>query len=70
MRNRSEQTICAISTPPGTGGIAVIRLSGPGALQLAQKISPGLLKKTIQSHRAYFSMIRDSSGEQIGRAHV
>ncbi|OFZ28488.1 MAG: tRNA uridine-5-carboxymethylaminomethyl(34) synthesis GTPase MnmE [Bdellovibrionales bacterium RIFCSPHIGHO2_01_FULL_40_29] len=68
MRNRSEQTICAISTPPGTGGIAVIRLSGPGALQLAQKISPGLLKKTIQSHRAYFSMIRDSSGELLDEA--
>jgi len=28
-------TICAISTPPGRGGIGVIRLSGPDALQFA-----------------------------------
>ena len=25
------ETICALSTPPGTGGIAVIRVSGPDA---------------------------------------
>ena len=28
--------ICAISTPPGVGGIAVIRLSGDGAKELAE----------------------------------
>ena len=27
----NESTICAISTPHGTGGIAVIRISGPQA---------------------------------------
>ena len=27
----AEDTICAISTPGGTGGIAVIRVSGPEA---------------------------------------
>ncbi|MBP8944979.1 MAG: tRNA uridine-5-carboxymethylaminomethyl(34) synthesis GTPase MnmE [Paludibacteraceae bacterium] len=31
-------TICAISTPPGTGGIAIIRLSGPEAISYANKI--------------------------------
>ena len=31
-------TICAISTPAGTGGIAVIRLSGPEAILIADKI--------------------------------
>lgn len=33
-----DTTICAISTPPGTGGIAVIRLSGPEAISYANKI--------------------------------
>ena len=28
-------TICAVSTPPGVGGIAVIRISGEGALAAA-----------------------------------
>lgn len=59
MRNRSEQTICAVSTPPGVGGIAVIRLSGPQALQICQKISPMLFKKKIYSHHLYFTKIID-----------
>jgi tRNA modification GTPase len=31
-------TICAISTPPGSGAIAVIRLSGPEAVAICDKI--------------------------------
>ena len=27
----TEDTICALATPPGEGGIAVIRISGPEA---------------------------------------
>ena len=33
-----DDTICAISTPPGRGAIAVIRCSGPHALEIAGKI--------------------------------
>ena len=33
-----ESTICAISTPPGNGAIAVIRLSGPEAIQIADQV--------------------------------
>ncbi len=33
-----EQTIVALSTPPGRGGIAVVRLSGPGALDCAREV--------------------------------
>ncbi len=36
-----NDTICAISTPPGTGGIAVIRISGPDAIATADKIWHG-----------------------------
>ncbi len=31
-------TICAISTPPGAGGIAVIRISGPEALRISSSV--------------------------------
>lgn len=65
MRNRSEQTICAISTPPGVGGVAVIRVSGPQALNIAKKISPGLLKKEIKSHQLYFTKIKVANLETI-----
>jgi len=33
-----QSTICAVSTPPGTGGIAVIRLSGREAVSIADKL--------------------------------
>lgn len=32
-------TIAAIATPPGQGGVGIIRVSGPAALQVAQQIS-------------------------------
>ena len=36
-----NRTIAAISTPPGTGGIAVIRISGGQAIEIADKIFKG-----------------------------
>ncbi len=33
-----DDTICAISTPPGRGAIAVIRCSGPDAIRICDKI--------------------------------
>ena len=35
------KTICAISTAPGIGGIAVIRISGPDAIRLTDKVFRG-----------------------------
>ena len=35
MLPRLEDTICALATPPGTGGIGVVRLSGPRAFAVA-----------------------------------
>lgn len=34
-------TIVAPATPPGRGGVAVLRLSGPGALPLVRALAPG-----------------------------
>ena len=43
----ADSTICAISTPFGTGGIAVIRLSGERAIQIIDGVfqSPSKEKK-------------------------
>jgi tRNA modification GTPase len=38
MFPQSSDTICAISTPPGQGGIAVIRVSGGEALHICSRI--------------------------------
>jgi len=35
----SDDTIVAVATPPGRGGVAVARLSGPSALPVAQRIA-------------------------------
>jgi len=63
-----QSTICAISTPPGIGGIAIIRLSGKEAIAIAEKIfeSPGGDKK-LTSQRAntlHFGVIK-SGGDLI-----
>lgn len=45
---KDQSTICAISTPPGIGGIAVIRLSGKDSITIADQLfaSPNL--KTLK----------------------
>ncbi|MEK6627806.1 MAG: tRNA uridine-5-carboxymethylaminomethyl(34) synthesis GTPase MnmE, partial [Bdellovibrionota bacterium] len=71
MWNRSEQTICAISTPQGVGGLAVIRISGVEALSVCKRISKSLnKKKVIESHRAYFSEIFSLSENSSENAFV
>ncbi|MCB2207443.1 MAG: tRNA uridine-5-carboxymethylaminomethyl(34) synthesis GTPase MnmE [Bacteroidetes bacterium] len=51
-------TICAIATPPGTGAISVIRLSGTDSLSMAQKYFNPKFKKAdselFESHKMYF----------------
>ena len=43
-------TIFALATPSGRSGVAVMRISGPQAFQLADKIgAKGLLKKPRQA---------------------
>ena len=36
-----EENIAAIATPPGKGGVAIIRISGKSPLALAEKIIAG-----------------------------
>ena len=71
MWNRNEQTICAISTPHGVGGLAVIRISGPQSLQFSKKIVKTLKARSApESHRAYFSEIIDLEGGKVDEAVV
>ena len=65
MLERNEQTICAISTPHGVGGIAVIRVSGPQALSICRNFSSKLRKNTIQTHRVYFSDFTDLNQNKV-----
>ena len=51
-----NDTIAAVATPPGVGGIAVIRLSGPDALTVALGI---LSVHTLQPRHATYCSIAD-----------
>lgn len=42
-------TVAAVSTPPGKGGVALIRLSGPDALSIAEKCFVPKTKKDLSS---------------------
>jgi tRNA modification GTPase len=54
-----EDTIAAISTPIGEGGIAIIRISGPRALEIADAIfvSPRGKPSQFQTHTIHFGAI-------------
>lgn len=54
-------TICAIATPPGTGGLGIVRLSGPAVTEIARQLA-GRLPPPRQAVLADF---RDADGEVI-----
>ena len=56
-----DDTICAISTPPGTGGIAVVRVSGADALTIVSKCWKGIDLSTAKSHTAHLGRIIDTT---------
>jgi tRNA modification GTPase len=55
-----DDTIVAIATPPGRGGIGVVRLSGSRALGIAQQMLR--LKHVLEAGRAVFGEFVDPSG--------
>ncbi len=57
----TTDTICAIATPPGVGGVGVIRVSGPLSTAIADQILDG----PLQARRARFSRFRDEKGKTI-----
>lgn len=60
----ARDTIAAIATPPGTGGVSIIRISGSEALAIATRIS-GI---TPAPRRATLAHIRDAHGDTLDQA--
>ncbi len=55
-------TVAAISTPIGEGGIGIVRISGKDALKIADKIfiSPkGLKPSSFKSHTIHYGVVKD-----------
>lgn len=63
----TDRTIVAISTPPGTGGIAVIRMSGPDAFKIADKVWKGKSLSEASDHTAHYGAIKDPENGVLDR---
>ncbi len=72
----AADTIAAVATPPGMGGIAVVRVSGPDARQVADRVfrpvrgnrSGGSALERRPGWRAVYGRVYDSSGKFIDEA--
>ncbi len=58
-----NDTITAIATPPGRGGVAIIRLSGDNAANISQQICRD--EHLPSSHQAKFAKFYDRDGQVI-----
>ncbi len=57
----TTDTIGAIATPPGVGGVGVIRVSGPLCTRLAEQV----LDTLLQTRRAHFAHFLDAQGQVL-----
>ena len=63
-----SDTICAVSTPQGRGGIAVIRVSGPQALDIVGQRWQGKPLADMMTHTVHLGQIVDTHGDMLDQA--
>lgn len=61
MTEITQSTIVALATPPGKGGVAIVRVSGP----LCRSIAHSILKKDITPRYANYLPFYNLSGQQL-----
>lgn len=67
MKHLPDDTIVAISTPPGEGGIGIVRLSGRDAVSIAGRLfdSPrGVRLHSAKSHSIHHGFVIDGNSHQ------
>lgn len=57
-------TIAAVATPPGEGGVAIVRISGKCAFAVADEVFSGNVR-SYTSHTAHFGKIHDKLGAVV-----
>jgi len=57
----ARDTIAAIATPAGRGGIGIVRVSGPRATVIARALTGGVPQARIATH----GLFRDAAGERL-----
>lgn len=66
----SEDTIAAIATARGQAALAIVRVSGPEAIQVADRCFSGADLVAADSHTAHVGYLRDAGGEPIDQVVV
>jgi len=63
----NNDTICAVATAPGTGAIAIVRISGKKSLPILWEVfkpfTSTVKMETMKSHKQYFGKIMDEDQE-------
>jgi tRNA modification GTPase len=59
-------TICAIATPPGEGGIGIIRVSGDRALEIASRIFRSPTGRTVRDYCSHTLHVGDLQDPETG----
>ena len=65
---RLFDTIAAVGTPRGKGGVAIIRISGPDAIKIGNKVFAAANRKPLSeltAGRLYYGEIKMPSGEAV-----
>ncbi len=65
MEYAVNKLIAALSTPPGAGAIAVLRLSGTGAIALASRFFRGADLGSKKTHTLSFGMMVNEDGQRL-----
>ena len=60
-QQHATDTICAIATPPGVGGVGIIRISGPESITIATQ----MLDTELQPRRAHFCRLLAADGSTL-----
>jgi len=66
-----SDTIAAIATPPGEGGVGIVRVSGPQALTIADKLfhKRGQVVSSLPSHTLHYGLVSEpETGARIDDA--
>lgn len=59
------ETIAAISTPIGEGAIAIVRLSGPEAIEISNNILRGKDLKEVDTHTIHYGKLVEPKTEEV-----
>lgn len=63
---RTHDTIAAVATPAGNGGIAVIRISGPDAVGVADRLFRGRIPlSSAKSHTVHYGSVAGEDGRAV-----